>query len=247
MVAIGPYRLMPNHCGRPSTIAGASDAPGLTPTTPHTAEGIRIEPSPSEPSAIGTTPADTAAAEPPEDPPAVREGSHGLTLVPVASSEVPQTASSGARVLPIGIAPAARSRATTGSSSSTGSVEAPSEPCPVASPARSATSLTATGTPASGSCARSARASTAAASSSAARRRTDTNAPRRCSTPARWSRWASTTSTARTRPSATAAAISIALAPTQPVAVPGRAGRAPGVVDVVRVVPSLIGSIRPSS
>ena len=44
---------------------------GLTPTTPQQLEGIRIDPPPSVPSAIGHRQAATAAAEPPLDPPAV--------------------------------------------------------------------------------------------------------------------------------------------------------------------------------
>ena len=42
---------------------------GLSPTSPQQAAGIRIEPPPSLPCAIGTIPAATAAAEPPLEPP----------------------------------------------------------------------------------------------------------------------------------------------------------------------------------
>src|SRR5690606_19526187 len=52
---------------------------GLSPTRPQQEAGIRIEPPPSEPCATGTSPAATAAAAPPEDPPAVRLWSHGVT------------------------------------------------------------------------------------------------------------------------------------------------------------------------
>jgi hypothetical protein len=43
---------------------------------------MRIDPPPSLPWAIGTTPAATAAAEPPLDPPEVRSRSHGLRVAP---------------------------------------------------------------------------------------------------------------------------------------------------------------------
>ena len=38
-----------------------------------------MEPPPSEPWATGTRPAATAAAAPPEEPPAIRVRSHGVT------------------------------------------------------------------------------------------------------------------------------------------------------------------------
>ena len=81
------------------------------PTSPQQAAGIRIEPPPSEAPAAGTSPAATAAAEPPEEPPGVRVRSHGLRVTPSASLAVHgNSISSGTRVIPIGIAPAARSR-----------------------------------------------------------------------------------------------------------------------------------------
>jgi hypothetical protein len=45
---------------------------------------MRVEPPPSLAVAIGTSPAETAAAEPPLDPPGVRDGSHGLRVIPHA-------------------------------------------------------------------------------------------------------------------------------------------------------------------
>src|SRR5699024_10044439 len=51
---------------------------GLRPTSPQAEAGIRIEPPPSLPWAIGTIPAATAAPAPPEEPPGDRVGSHGL-------------------------------------------------------------------------------------------------------------------------------------------------------------------------
>ena len=52
---------------------------GLSPNSPQHEAGIRIEPPPSEPWATGTSPAATAAAAPPEEPPAIRVRSHGVT------------------------------------------------------------------------------------------------------------------------------------------------------------------------
>ena len=51
---------------------------GFSPTRPQAEAGIRIEPPPSEAWAIGTTPAATAAAAPPLEPPALRRRSHGV-------------------------------------------------------------------------------------------------------------------------------------------------------------------------
>ena len=44
--------------------------------------GMRIEPPPSLACAAGTMPAETAAAAPPEEPPALRSRSHGLWVAP---------------------------------------------------------------------------------------------------------------------------------------------------------------------
>ena len=46
---------------------------------------MRIEPPPSEPCAAGASPAATAAAAPPLEPPGVRERSQGLRQVPFSS------------------------------------------------------------------------------------------------------------------------------------------------------------------
>ena len=43
---------------------------------------MRIEPPPSVPSAIGSMPSATAAAAPPEEPPALRDVSNGLRVGP---------------------------------------------------------------------------------------------------------------------------------------------------------------------
>ena len=87
---------------------------GLSPTTPHSAAGWRIDPPVSEPSATGAKPAATAAALPPDEPPGTRVGSWGLRVGPNAefSVELPM-ANSSRLVLPMAMAPAAASRSTT--------------------------------------------------------------------------------------------------------------------------------------
>ncbi|TML74122.1 MAG: hypothetical protein E6G13_01475 [Actinobacteria bacterium] len=54
----------------------------MNPTTPQQAAGIRIDPPESVPSAASATPAASAAAEPPLDPPAIRPGAIGFGTVP---------------------------------------------------------------------------------------------------------------------------------------------------------------------
>ena len=86
---------------------------GLKPESPHAAEGMRMDPPPSEPVANGTIPAATAAALPPEEPPGVRVVSHGLRVVPKIKFSVSAlAANSGVFVLPTTTAPAAFRRAT---------------------------------------------------------------------------------------------------------------------------------------
>ena len=55
---------------------------GLRPTSPHSAEGMRMEPPPSPPPATGTMPDATAAAEPPEEPPEPCSVFQGLRVGP---------------------------------------------------------------------------------------------------------------------------------------------------------------------
>ena len=57
---------------------GTRPSEGLKPNTPQKAAGIRIEPAPSEPWAMGPRPAATADAAPPLDPPEVRSSRHGF-------------------------------------------------------------------------------------------------------------------------------------------------------------------------
>jgi hypothetical protein len=54
----------------------------LKPVTPQNAAGMRIEPPESVPSAASARPAASAAAEPPEDPPAMRPGAIGFGTQP---------------------------------------------------------------------------------------------------------------------------------------------------------------------
>src|SRR5574340_1687966 len=81
LAAIGPTwsRLVDSGC-TPSR--GTASKVGLKPTTPQHDAGMRIDPAVSVPTAIGTIPAATAAAEPPLDPPGSRSGAHGLTTAP---------------------------------------------------------------------------------------------------------------------------------------------------------------------
>src|SRR5437016_7020480 len=87
---------------------GISPCVGLKPYTPQYDAGRTVEPPVWLPSASGTMPAATAAAEPLEDPPGVRAGLWGFRVLPGA-----RPANSVVTVLPITTAPAARSIATT--------------------------------------------------------------------------------------------------------------------------------------
>src|SRR5205814_8816121 len=87
---------------------------GRSPTLPHSDDGCLIEPPVSEPSAQGASPADTAAAEPPPEPPGTREGSQGLCDGPKAEFSVDEPiANSWVFVLPRTRSPCAFSRSTT--------------------------------------------------------------------------------------------------------------------------------------
>ncbi len=86
--------LMPARVTRPKL--------GLKPTTPQNAAGRMTEPPVWVPSATGTMPSATAAAEPLDEPPGVRAGSWGLVVRPAS-----QPANSVVTVLPRMIAPAA--------------------------------------------------------------------------------------------------------------------------------------------
>src|SRR5512133_1751189 len=87
---------------------------GRRPTFPQRADGCLIEPPVSEPSAQGASPAETAAAEPPPEPPGTRVGSHGLCDGPKAEFSVDEPmANSSVFVLPSRDRPASLQRAAT--------------------------------------------------------------------------------------------------------------------------------------
>src|ERR1044072_8292043 len=58
---------------------------GLKPDVPQKCAGMRIEPPVSEPSANGTSRAPTAEPEPDDEPPVMRERSHGLRTLSVCA------------------------------------------------------------------------------------------------------------------------------------------------------------------
>ena len=107
---------------------------------------------PSPPDAAGTTPAATAAAEPPLDPPGVIDGDHGFTVGPNSEGSVVQwLPHSGVLVLPNTTSPAARYRSTIQADSVATWVRNAREPIASGAPASDAPrSLSRNGTPASG-------------------------------------------------------------------------------------------------
>ena len=97
------------------------------PESPQHADGMRMEPPPSEPVASGTMPAASAAAAPPEEPPGPRLVSKGFRDGPkMALVVLPIQPNSGVFVLPTTTQPAARSRATKGLSTVAGGSSASS-------------------------------------------------------------------------------------------------------------------------
>ena len=68
-----------------------------------------MEPPPSLAWAMGTTPAATNAADPPDDPPTLRDRSHGLRVAPVNNDSVVDVSpNSGSVDLPSGLVPNCR-------------------------------------------------------------------------------------------------------------------------------------------
>ena len=114
---IGPEAERPSSDGK-----GAVDTrprEGFKPKTPQHEAGILIEPPPSVPWASGTSPAASAAAAPPLDPPGVRSRFHGFRVAPFSSDSVNATVpNSGVFVFPRITKPASRSRRTTAVSKS---------------------------------------------------------------------------------------------------------------------------------
>src|ERR1700741_4823849 len=80
---------------------------GLQPTHPQKLAGRRIEPTTCVPSAAGTMPQATAAAEPLLDPPGARSRAHGLRAPRGSAAGDPVV-----RTLPTITAPASRNAAT---------------------------------------------------------------------------------------------------------------------------------------
>ena len=110
---------MPNMTSPASGPQGTRIRVGFSPTSPHAAAGMRIEPPPSLACAIGTMPEATAAAEPPEEPPVVRSGFQGLWDGPNRSGSVLElNPNSGVFVLPQIIRPARLKRTTSSVSES---------------------------------------------------------------------------------------------------------------------------------
>src|SRR5215831_8607219 len=99
---------------------------------------MRTDPPPSEAVASGTRPPAIAAADPPLEPPGVRERFHGLRVVPKTRLRVKAVyPNSGVFVLPIGIAPARRRRATCVESWVATLFLKGTDPCVVGRPSRS--------------------------------------------------------------------------------------------------------------
>src|SRR5690625_3985592 len=96
-------------------------------------------------------PRPTAAAEPPEEPPAVRCSFHGLVVGGYDGESVtPFHPNSGVVVLPSSTTPASRNLATAGESSPAGSASVSALPLRVGSPLINRMSLIVVGTPSAG-------------------------------------------------------------------------------------------------
>src|ERR1700722_12954016 len=108
---------------------------------------MRIEPPVSEPIDRSKTPAATRAAEPPDEPPEVRDGSRGVRVSPISGGAKP-AAYSRHWVVAKTSAPAARSRATRVASRSAGAGSLAGLPQPAGTPATETMSLIATRRPA---------------------------------------------------------------------------------------------------
>src|SRR6187399_1945080 len=118
---------------------------------PQSAAGWRIDPPVSDPSASGTIPAATAAAEPPLEPPGMRSTAQGLRVGPKAEFSVDEPiANSSQLVLPMKTAPAASRRETTVASKGGTNDSRIREDAVVRTPQVLRLSLRATGTPARG-------------------------------------------------------------------------------------------------
>src|SRR3954447_1432373 len=121
---------------------------GLMPTRPQQEAGMRIDPPPSLPWATGRRPAATAAAAPPDEPPGVRDGSHGFLVAPFSSDSVCAIVpNSGVFVLPRITKPASLRLRTTAESAAAMFCAYALQEYVVGIPATSFRSLIAIGTP----------------------------------------------------------------------------------------------------
>ncbi len=145
--AIGPTVAMAVRSWRPYG-SGTRPREGLMPKRWQKAEGMRMEPAPSLPWAMGVRPAASAAPAPPEEPPEVRWGSHGLRVGGWMSGSVIGIApSSLVAVLPRSTKPPARRRFTVWSSNGETNHRHAREPSRVYAPLTKLRSFTAMGTP----------------------------------------------------------------------------------------------------
>ncbi len=121
---------------------------GLWPKMPQKADGMRIEPAPSEPWWRGPSPAAAATPAPALEPPDVMPVFHGLRVMPVTGlSPRAFQPNSGVVVLPSMTPPASFNRRTKGASVSGTRCSKIGEPDMVRIPAVRARSLIENGTP----------------------------------------------------------------------------------------------------
>ena len=166
--AIGPCTPIGNQAAWLGQI-GTRPGAGRKPTTLQKPAGLRSDPPRSLPSAIGSIPEASAAAAPPLLPPHVFVRSYGLRVAPNTALNVCDPApSSGVLVLPMVMAPAARSRSTMSASASGTKCSNARHPKVVRMPFVHVRSLWATGSPCSGPS--SSPRATAASAASAPRR-----------------------------------------------------------------------------
>src|SRR3954454_13048683 len=111
---------------------------GFSPTSPQNEAGLRIDPPPSPPVAIGTTPAATAAADPPLEPAVLISRFQGFLVAPVWRDVVSSASpNSDVVVRPRLMNPAFRSRRITSVSFKALKPAASSDPISALTPASS--------------------------------------------------------------------------------------------------------------
>src|SRR6267142_976116 len=131
-------------------VIGTRPQVGFNPQTPHQAEGVRMEPPWSPPSAISTSPVATSAALPAEEPPVLYSGLCGLRMGPVAQVWLPaEKHKSSQAALPATTPPLSKTRVTTVASTSGTYPSSHREPFIIGTPATQMLSFTATFFPAS--------------------------------------------------------------------------------------------------